>query len=988
MVQGRAAEQATVGALLDAARSGTSGVLVVRGEPGIGKTTLLKHAVAAAEAAGIPVVQGTGVEFEAELAYAGLSLLLRPALAHTAALPEPQRQALDAALGLASGAAPEPMFVGLAVLSLLSEYAGDGPLLCVVDDAQWLDKVSSDALVFAARRLHAEGVVVLFGARDGEGSFPAPGLPELRLTGLPAAEAGALLDTHAADLTPTARYRVLAEANGNPLALLELPVALASENPSAVFRPGALPLTSRLQMAFHGQVSRLPAATQTLLLVIALDDTGDIGVVLRAAEALGAQATDLEPAHAADLVRLDDGTPRFRHPLIRAAVHQRAPLDRRLTVHQALAAALDAPDQADRRAWQLAAASTTPDAAVADALDATAEGARERGGYAAAARAYEHSARLTVDQRQRVRRLALAAKWASEAGELDRARDFAARSVGHSTDPVVRATLTLVQGLADFWQGSFPSAHKLLLAGAEDVADEAPTYAARLLVQAAHTAWYLSEAELHATLDRLDALDLPEDDPITPVARYLVACLGASGADGTTGPDGPAAGPASGSTPAENGTENASPTAAPARRAAGAGRAAGVVAGRAASGSATAADDAPEQGAAKPPTRSRTGSPPLSDALAAARAAGEVDARVLQLLCGVALTQGQDEDAYDLAVRLVADSRRNGGIGRLPTLLFFKVEAEVFQSRFNDGLATASEALGFARDTGQQQWTSQFHSVLAILHGLSGDEAACREAADASLTTGAGGAMASGTPWAYWALGMLDLGLGRAASALSRFEQLTREPLRHHICATRSTPDLLEAAVRLGEPERAAESFARFEAWADRVRQPWADAIVLRCQALLSDDADAEVLWTGALALHDPDRRPMERARTALLYGEWLRRVRRKTDARDHLRTALEEFERIGARPWAERARTELDATGTGTARPATASPTGALAVLTPQELQITRLAAQGMSNRDIAAQLFLSPRTVGHHLYKAYPKLGIVSRTELSSMPELLGAG
>ncbi|MCF2525921.1 helix-turn-helix transcriptional regulator [Yinghuangia soli] len=927
MLHGRLAERSALESLLAEARSGSSGVLVVRGEPGIGKSTLLDHAAAAAAADGIPVVRGTGVEFEAELPYAGLSLLLRPALAHLDALPAPQRQALDAALGLAVGTAPEPMFVGLAVLSLLSEYAGDGPLLCVVDDAQWLDRVSSDALVFAARRLHAEGVVIVFGARDGEGAFPAPGLPELRLTGLPPAEAGALLDKQAADLTPAARFRVLAEAHGNPLALLELPVALAADNASTVFRPGALPLTSRLQLAFHGQVSRLPAATQTLLLLTALDDSGDLGVVLRAGAALGADATDLEPAQAADLVRLGGEmvgrAPRFRHPLIRAAVHQRAPLDRRIAAHRALADALDAPDQADRRAWQLAAAATGPDEAVADALEVTAGRARERGGYAAAARAYEFAARLTADQDRRIHRLAQAAQWSSEAGELDRAQDFALRSASGATDPVVRATLAHVHGLADFWHGKFPGAHRTLLTGAEDAAADVPGLAARLLIQAAHTAWYIGEGELQDTLERLAALELPADDPVTPVARYLVECLGQElpGWAGST--DGTAA-------------------------------------------------------------ASRPAPPPLGDAVAAAQALGEVDARVLQMLCGVALTQGQDEEAFRLTVDLVAESRRQGGIGRLPTLMFFQVEAEIFGNRHADALATATEALGFARDTGQQQWTSQFHSVVALVRAFEGDEDAARTSADLALATGAGGAMAPGLPWTYWALGLLDLGLGRAAAALTRLEHLTREPLRHHICTTRSTSDLVEAAVRIGEPARAEEQFARFADWAARVRQPWADALVLRCRALLADDVAAEKMFLAALDEHARGQRPMDRARTALLYGEWLRRMRRKTDAREHLRAALEAFERLGAKPWADRARTELDATGTGAARPAAASPTGAAAVLTPQELQITRLAAQGLSNKDIAAQLFLSPRTVGHHLYKAYPKLGILSRTELAGIPDL----
>ncbi|MFE2866640.1 AAA family ATPase [Embleya sp. NPDC059259] len=915
MLYGRDSELRTIERLLADARGGRSGVLVVRGEPGIGKTALLDHVLADTS---LRTIRGTGVEYEAELPYAGLSLLLRPALDHLDRLPDPQRQALAAAFGLAAGERSEPMFVGLAVLSLLSEYAGDDPLLCVVDDAQWLDRASRDALVFAARRLYAEGIALIFAAREDAHAFPVQGLPELALAALEPEHAGALLDEHARDISATTRSRVLAESRGNPLALIELPVSLTGERAGDTLRPGALPLTSRLRIAFHGRVTRLDEGTGMLLLLAAIDDSGDLGILLRAGAGFGAGPPELAAAEEASLIVVDDDRLRFRHPLIRAAVQQRAPIDRRLTAHRALADAFDAPDHADRRAWHLAAAATGVDEPAASALERTGERARERSGHLAAALAYEKAARLSEDVPARTRRLVLAAEAASEAGELDQARAFAERAGSAATDDAIRARLLHVRALSDFWQGAFTNAHELLLRGAALTAGSRPERAARLLLQSIHTAWYLGEAELGATLLELAALELAPTASVTPVVEFMIAAF------------------------------------------------------------------PPKQDGPRPDTDPlHTERPSLGDLIRVAPRTDTEEQRDLLLACGVGLALGQDADAHHIASLFARESRLRGGIGRLPTILFFVAEAEIFESRHTDALATASEGLRIAQDSGQQQWISQFESVLAYLAGVSGNAEAAHRHADAALAGGVGSAMPAGAPWSAWALGLLDLGLGRPESALNRLERLAREPLRHHISATRSIPDLVEAAVRSGAPERAREPLARFEQWAGRADQRWADALVLRCHALLASDETAEESWAAALARHESERRPLERARTGLLYGEWLRRMRRKTDARDRLRTALEEFERLDARSWADRARTELGAIG-GSATPRGARPAGVLALLTPQELQITRLAAQGLSNRDIAAQLFLSPRTVGHHLYKAYPKLGIVSRTELSTIPEL----
>ncbi|GGV04164.1 LuxR family transcriptional regulator [Kitasatospora herbaricolor] len=921
MLFGRGAEQAAIGRLLDEARGGRSGVLVLRGEPGIGKTALLEHAAAAAGPE-FRVIRATGVEYEAELPFAGLTLLLAPGLDRLPALPGPQRRALEGAFGLAeeSGPAGGRLLTGLATLGLLAELASEKPLLCLVDDAQWLDGSSAEALLLAARRLQAEGIVLLLAARDDEGAIPAAGLPELRLAGLDEPAAAELLSAQAgfgapaagddvpADgagrVPPDVRRRVLAEARGNPLALTELPAALAAE-PAGSAGSGRLPLTSRLRLAFHGRVSGLPAATQTLLLVAAAEEAGDLAAVLRAAAALGAGPDALAPAERAGLVRITgpEGAAvlAFRHPLVRAAILHRAPLRQRSAAHRALGEALE---DGDRRTWHLALAATAPDAALADALERTAERAEARGGHGAASAAYERAARLTPDRDGATRRLVLAAEAATEEGRLEHAEALAERAGARTDDPFAHAMIAHVRATAHFWRGDHPTAYRLLLDACTPGIEA--SHAARMLFQAFHAAWYVGEEPVGAVLDRLAALRLPAGEPAAPLVRHLLA--------GTL----------------------------------------------------------PLLGRPAPPL------PSARETAAEARRAGAVPSDLVQL-CGATLILGRDDETYELAAGLATEARAKGAVGMLPTVQFFLAEAELFHGRHRDAEVTATEALALAEDTGQRQWVSQLASLLAYLAALRGDADSCAALVRRALAgAGPGGAPPAGEPWAQWALALLDLGQGRAADAADRLGPLTTGRHRHHVGATRAVPDLVEAAVRLGTPELAAEPYERFARWAAATGQPWAHALRLRCQALLGPDELAESGYLAALDLHRDSGRPFEQGRTALLYGEWLRRERRRTDARPHLRAALEAFDLLGARPWAERARTELTATGT----PAPAGPAaGPLAVLTPQELQIVRLAAQGRSNRDIAAQLFLSPRTVGHHLYKAYPKLGVASRGELADL-------
>ncbi|MCP2325263.1 DNA-binding CsgD family transcriptional regulator [Hamadaea flava] len=848
MLHGRNREQDQVERLIAAARDGAGGALVLRGGPGIGKTALLEWA---AELPVGRVLRGSGVEFEAELPFAGLSQLLRPVLDRLDRLPGAQRAALAAAFGLAQGESADRLLVGFGVLSLLAEAADDGPLLCLIDDAHWLDAVSADALLFAARRLSGEGVALLFATRDG--GFAAPGLPELRLSGLGPVDAARLLDP---ELDPVVRYRVLAEAEGNPLALLELPKV----GDQAAGRP----LPERLQAAFSGQVAGLPATTRAVLLVAAAEDTGDLAVVLPASRGT---ADDLRPAEAAGLLEVVGTRLQFKHPLVRTAVYHGAAYSDRLAAHRALAAVLTTSDSADRRAWHLAAAATGPDDEVAAALEDTARQARDRNGYGAAAAAYERAAQLSQTPADQARRLLLAAENGMQAGTPANAVTLAERAAALVPEPDFLAQVGWVEGRAWFWQGNYQTAYDLLTAAAGFSDDPGP-----ILLQAVHPAWYLGEPVLSECLDQLAKLD-------DPLARFQVASV--RGRPAFVG---------------------GMPDAAP---------------------------------------------------------------RDLVQICGLGFVSGQDAEAYELTSALVGRCRAEGLVGLLPTLLFFQAEAEFFHGRHRDADISAAEGLDVARDGGQPLWISQLSALRAVLAAVAGASEDCRSLAAEALAAAAPSCEPAGHTWAQWALALLDLGEGRPEAAVPRLLSLQDDPYAHQVAAYRCVPDLVEAAVRAGSP---AVSLDRFTEFVERVQQPWATALLLRCQALLGGD---EQLFQHSLAL---PARPFEQARTELLYGEWLRRARRKAEARTVLQRALEVFDRLDAHPWAARTRTELAATGLPTSEPVAS----AVASLTPQELQIARLAAQGLSNKDIAAQLFLSPKTVAYHLYKAYPKLGVTARSDL----------
>mgnify|MGYP001278551606 CR=1 FL=1 len=900
MLRGRKVQQAAIDALLSQASAGTSGALVLRGEPGIGKTALLDYAADLARGE-MPVLRAVGVESEAELPFAGLHQLIHPALDHLGALPEPQRLALSAAFGLTSGpAGPVPagdrFLTGLGALSLLAEVA---PVLCLVDDAHWLDRASADALMFAARRLHRDGIVMIFASRDYPGAFHAPGIVDVPVTGLDPDAAATLLDDRGVSMPSEQRDRLIAGTRGNPLALIELS---ANGTGTLTLAGAPMPATSRVVNAFGEQIRSLPAATRSGLLIAAADDSGDLTRLDRA----GLSLAGLQPAEERGLISLGAGKLEFRHPLIRAAVYHGGTHSERVAVHRALAAACNGPADADRRAWHLAVATTSQDEEVAAELERAGDRAAARNGPAAAAADYERAAQLSEDAGAASRRLTLAAEAALDSGQHQAARELAERAGRDAADTALTARLLHVLAFADTHDGHMLSAYHRNMAGAAAIAGTDPGRAAVLLMEA-HLEIRQAPYDyrlIAETVTGLDRLRLPPDFRLTPLA-WLIRWNAAVVLDSDT-----------------------------------------------------------------------SGFPPLDELISQVRdSADSVDAGILLIATASACLAGRDDAMADIGGALVADARTRGAIGVLPAGLNQMSWAEAMLGRYRDARIGASEGRQLALDLGQRFWADWMSATLAYLAAVEGDERQCRDYAGQVPPTGESAATAAS---AEAALILLDLGYGRLADALARLEALAGSPAWHHPNITRMAPDHVEAAVRLGRPDRAADAVARFSRWAPLVGQPWATALQARCQALTTSDDDAEQHYQRALRLHEQDPRPFDQARTQLVYGEWLRRGKRRRDARIQLHAALRTFQSLGAQPWSDRAHTEL--TATGATAPQAAAP-DILAALTPQELQIARLAGRGLPNRDIAAQLFLSPRTVAYHLYKAYPKLGIASRAELTAL-------
>jgi len=897
---GRQRERVVLERLLDTARNGHGAVLVVHGDPGVGKTALLQYAAEAGR--DFRVVRTAGVEGEMELDYAALQQLCSPLLEFVERLPDPQRDAIGVAFGLSAGQAPSPFLVGLAVLGLFSEAAERQPLLCVVDDALWLDGGSAGALAFVARRLLAERVALAFATRDVGSGWAR--FPQLRVEPLGRRDARSLLESVLpARLDESVLERIVAETGGNPLALLELPRGLTPAQLAGGFGlPAALPLSTGIEQSFARRLARLPRDTRRLLLLAAAEPVGDLALLWRAAQQLGIPETEAHAVEVEGLLTLD-GAVVFRHPLVRSAVYGAAEPNERREAHRALADATDPKLDPDRRAWHRAQAASVPDEEVAGELERSAGRAQARGGLAAAAAFLEGAVTLTREPSRRARRALAAAQTKFQAGALDDALSLLAMAETGALSDLERARVALLRAQTAFVATRGSNAPPLLL-----------------------------EA----------ALRLATLDPTLARETYLDALSAAMFAGRFAGPGGSAL-------------------------------------------------EVAQAASAAPPTHAPRGSDLLLDALATlfsdtyesavpilrrAQAAFSTDESAIEQLrwlwlATIASVQLWDDTGWEtLSERHVRLARRTGALNDLPLALTQRVYMHLLAGELTaaaslvDEIEAATDAIGGT--------LAPYGKVgLAALRGREVEAVDLIGRTRTEVTRRGEGIGVSVVDWAEAVL----------YNGLARYEDARSAALRvvDHQDLNPSTwvmPEVIEAAVRAGTPELAAHTHRRLVDMTRVSGTDWALGVAARSEALLVEDQRAEELYVYAIKRLGRTRIRADLARAHLLYGEWLRRERRRLDARTQLRTAHDLFSDFGMEAFAERARVELEATGEHARR----RTVDTLAQLTPQEAQISRLVAQGNTNREIAAQLFISPSTVEYHLRKVFRKLGVKSRTQLAN--------
>jgi len=894
---GRHRERRVLADLLAGVREGRSGTLVLVGEPGTGKTSLLDQA-----AAGCPdvhTVRIAGVESEMRLGFAALHRLLRPWLSRIDALPAPQRDALHTAFGCLAGVAPDRYLAGMAALSLLADAAAPQPLLCAVDDAQWLDRESAEVLAFVARRLHAEAIGLLFATRP-HGQALVDGLPALTVAGLSDDDAESLLSTSiTGHLDGAVAAKIVAGTGGNPLALLELARALTAEQLTGITPlPSPLPVGTFLETHFLRQIRQLPAETQALLLLVSATPPEDPSLLWRAADHLGIAADRADPALSAGILTpaLD-----FRHPLIRSAVYRGAdPAGRRLA-HAALAAVCDPALDLDRRAWHRAEATIGLDEEVAAELEQASERARARGGHAERAAFLTRAADLSPEPRAQAARLVAAAHAhlvlgdpASVGPMLDRAE----RGLDH---PVPRAVARQTRAIAEMYTGRFAGAATILLDAAGSIAAVDAGLARTMMFEALQAVLFTDDSEATLTLpDLARAVLASPASTRTDDFRYGYADLFLYGYT----------------------------------------------------------------------TRISVGYRPAVPLMRAALAALSSSASLteeclpLAVISMFAAEDVWDEDGGRRAWRrLEAHDRDHGALGTLRTTLVAGATWELRAGRFDvagvlqDELAELSDVVGQPHRGGIQR---------IELLAWSGREAETRAVAARGLGF---------DDYVRNSLAVLEISLGRHREALALL--LPAFGRDKPGVATRSLHEIVEAGVRGGDDHAAKAALTRMEERAQASGTAWALGLLARCRALMADDEQAEGLYRESADLLARTTIVTELARTHLLYGEWLRRRRRRADARAELRTAYEMFTSMGAAAFAERARVELLATGE---RPRKRNEQ-ATRDLTPQEKQVASLAAAGATNSEIAARLFLSTSTVEYHLTKVFRKLTITSRRKLASV-------
>ena len=887
--------------LVEAVQAGESRALVVVGEPGAGKTALLEYL--AGRAARCQVARVAGVQSEMELAFAGLHQLCAPMLGRAGQLPVPQRDALGIAFGLAAGPPPDQFLVGLAVLSLLSEVAGEQPLICLIDDEQWLDHASAQALGFVARRLGANPVGLVFAAREPGAALA--GLPELKVEGLREDDARTLLcSVLAGPLDDRVRDRIVAETEGNPLALLELPRGLSPAELAGGFGlPGAAqPLSERIAESFRRQLEALPAQSRRLLLVAAAEPYGDPPLVWRAAGRLGIPVAAAAPAVDAGLVKFGARV-RFRHPLLRSASYRAASVAERRVVHGALAEATDAETAPERRAWHRAQAAAGPDEEVAAELERSAGRAQARGGLAAAAAFLERAVLLTAEPGRRADRALAAAQAQLQAGAFGPALDLVAAAEAGPLDELQSARADLLRGEIMFALGQGSDASSLLLKAAK----------------------------------RLEPLNVG-------LARetYLTAWIAALFAARLAG---------SGDLPEVSRAARALPPAAEPRPV-----------DLVLSGLALLVADGPAAAA-----------PTLRQAVSVFTGAGltvEDGLRWGWIAQGAASALWDSDAWHVMLVRQLQLARDAGALERLPLLLASLGTEVVWSGDFAAGAALAAEADAVCEATGSRS----FPFTAMMLASLRGNQAEAAALIEAVLAEAAAAGQGIAVAYANWVAAILANSLGRYTDALTAARQAAQDTSALYISMW-ALPELIEAAARTGDVGIAGDALTRLAQFTQAGGTDFGLGVEARCRALLSDGEAAESLYRETIDRLGRTRLRPELARAHLLYGEWLRRERRHSDAREQLRTAHGMLEAMGAEAFAERARRELRASGE-IARKRTVVAMNE--ELTAQEAQIARLARDGLSNPEIGARLFISVRTVQYHLGKVFAKLEISSRSQL----------
>jgi DNA-binding CsgD family transcriptional regulator len=902
----REVEQEALRDLIANARTGMGGALVLRGDAGVGKSTLLEQAIASAP--DLQALRVVAVESEMALGFAAVHQLVRPLLPALDRLPEPQRRALGICFGLVSGPPADRFLIGLAVLTLLADAAASRPVLCVVDDTQWLDEESADVLGFVARRLLAYGIAVLFAVREtAERDFRMTGLPELRIAGLSTRDASDLLEAvSGAAVAADVGEHIVAETGGNPLVLLELareltPAQLAGRAPL----PEPLPLGRRLEGQFRLRVRRLPPDTQALLLLAAADQPAEPCRLWRAATELGIPESAGTAAEAAELAVFWPEV-RFQHPLVRSAVYHAATAAERRRAHRALAAACaaDVDVNVDRGTRHLAAATAGPDATVAAEVEALAEREQSRGGYSTVATLLERAAALTPDPTLRAERLLRSAGAELSAGAVDRASSLLAQATPRLRGQVAKGEAIRLEGTIRLAVGRGVEAASTLLRAARELQPLDPRAARDSLLTAVEAVLYAgwsAQGPLLEEITRSAEGPTTSDGPDVPALDLLVQAY--------------------------------------ARRAS-----SGYV-------------------AAVPAFRRAV------DAFLAE----DLDADVVlqrSLLAIIAAAEVGDVVAVDaLASRWVRLARETGALSTLRLALAIRgTFADVPRGRLADAAVAAAESRELAHATGNPRIAGGAGNGDLLTLVLSGREAEARVTA-ARLTRAATAA----TPiFAAYGLGILELSLGNYEAAAACLDKVCEGDVP--VIGTSALPELAEAYARLGRRERADAAVRRYAERALATGTSLARGVLARSQALVADPGQARDRYEEAIELLTGSPATLELARAHLLYGEWLRRQRRRREARDQLRTAFDMFDSMGADGFAERARIELRATGERVGK----RDVGAPEELTPQETQIAALVSQGEANRDIAARLFLSPSTVEYHLRKVFRKLDVTSRTQL----------